>query len=105
MPLGHSDLLLQRKGTEKFMTAPKNAAAVVKQPKINPSPIKTSPHGTNILNKATFGRATPFRKDAHQASTPGFFTAPCRKPEASNPPVNFCNPCVKNVYPMYNLNN
>ena len=38
--------------------------------KINPSPIKTSPHGTNTLNKATFGRATPFRKDAHQASTP-----------------------------------
>ena len=66
------------KRNEKFMTTPKNAAAVVKHPKINPSPIKTSPHGTNTLNKATFGRATPFKNDAHQASTPGFFTAPCR---------------------------
>src|SRR4051794_18321466 len=80
-------LATPEKRKAKFITTPKKAAVVVKHPKINPSPTKTSPHGTNTLKRPILGSATPSKKDAHQLSTPGFFMAPWRKPEASNPPA------------------
>ena len=87
------------------MTAPKKVAVIVKYPKINPSPIKNALQGTKMLNRSIFGRATLSRKEAHQPSIPRFLMAQiCRKSEASNPPEIFCHPCVKNVYPKYNLN-